>query len=84
MIMLKKVSTIKHPCEVDIATFFSSEPVASEPDNHCIPLYEVLEVPNEKGLVILVMPFLRYHDMPRFKSIGEVMEFFRQIFEVSL
>ncbi|KAJ3475559.1 hypothetical protein NLI96_g11760 [Meripilus lineatus] len=70
--------------EKEIATYFSTEPLASHPRNHCVPVYEVLRVPDAKGKddeVIIVMPLLRPFDDPRFKSVGEAVEFFRQIFE---
>lgn len=82
-VMLKRVSVIKHPDEVEITRYFSSEPLASHPRNHCIPLYDVLEPPDDPELVIIVLPYLRHYDSPRFKTVGETVEFFRQIFEVS-
>ncbi|KAL4244330.1 hypothetical protein ABKN59_010149 [Abortiporus biennis] len=38
--------------------------IAADPRNHCVPIYDVLKVPNTK-----------------FVSIGEAVEFFRQIIE---
>lgn len=80
---MKKISIVKHPAEVEITRYFSSEPLASHPRNHCVPLYDVLEPPDDSELLIIVLPFLRDYDSPRFKSIGEAVEFFRQVFEVS-
>ena len=82
IVMLKRIDRNVHPYEVDIGLYFSSEPLASHPKNHCIPIYEVLEIPNTHNEVILVMPCLREFDEPRMKSIGEAVEFFRQVFEV--
>ena len=82
IVMLKHIDRNVHPHEVEIGLYFSSEPLASHPKNHCIPIYEVLEIPNTHSEVILVMPFLREFDEPRMKSIGEAVEFFRQVFEV--
>ncbi|KAH7906825.1 hypothetical protein BJ138DRAFT_1071218 [Hygrophoropsis aurantiaca] len=80
-VTLKIISKSVHPYEVDIGQYFSSESVASDPANHCVPIYEVLEIPNEPDRVILVMPLLRLYDDPRFDTIGEVMECLRQLFE---
>ena len=69
-----------------LATYFSTEPLASHPRNHCVPVYEVLQVPDPTGdddEIIIVMPLLRPFYNPRFKSVGEAVEFFRQIFEVT-
>ncbi|KAI0071999.1 hypothetical protein K474DRAFT_1651740 [Panus rudis PR-1116 ss-1] len=80
-VVLKLVHQDVHPFEREISLFFSKEPYASHPRNHCVPIYEVLDVPDVETGFILVMPLLRPHDYPRMKSIGESVEFFRQIFE---
>ncbi|KAJ7256450.1 hypothetical protein B0H12DRAFT_1286187 [Mycena haematopus] len=68
--------------ELDIATWFSAEPQRSDPTNHCVPILRVLSDPKEPGWAIIVMPLLREYDKPRFDTVGEVVEFFKQIFEV--
>lgn len=80
--MLKRISKSVHPHEVEISKFFTSEPIASHPRNHCSPLYELLDPPGEPDHVILVTPFFRAFDDPPFDSVGEIVEFFRQAFEV--
>jgi len=80
-VSLKKVSLSRHPYEVEIGRFFSSEPLASDPRNHCVPIYDVLNVPDDDDICILVMPLLRANDSPRFQTVGEAVEFFRQLFE---
>ncbi|KDQ59039.1 hypothetical protein JAAARDRAFT_154270 [Jaapia argillacea MUCL 33604] len=81
MVALKKLSKRDHPYEVEIIQFLTSEPLASDPKNHCVPLYEVLQVPDEEDLVILVMPFARRFNNPRFDTFGEAISCFQQIFE---
>jgi hypothetical protein len=69
--------------EVDIIRYFSSEALTSDPRNHCISLLEVLEMENDPDYsMVIVMPFLRRVDSPRFDTVGEVVECLRQIFEV--
>lgn len=82
--MLKHVNRNVHPYEAEIGLYFSSEPLVSHPKNHCVPIYEVLDIPNSDNEIILVMPLLREYDDPRIKSVGEAVEFFRQVFEVRL
>lgn len=82
-VLLKKIKPSEHPYEAEIATFFSSGPLASDPKNHCAPIYEVLKVPDEDDRVLLVTPVLRGFNEPPFETIGEAVEFFGQIFEVS-
>ena len=72
-----------HPEEVNLACMFSSEPHASHPHNHCFRLYGVLDVPDEDGMVLMVMPLLSDFTDPKFETIGEFVSFVKQIFEVS-
>ncbi|KAJ6507312.1 kinase-like domain-containing protein, partial [Mycena vitilis] len=67
--------------EVEIGTFFSSSPLAEDPRNHCVPILEVLDVPDMEDCWIIAMPLLRIFDSPRFDTIGEAVDFFGQIFE---
>jgi hypothetical protein len=82
IVALKQIDERIHPHEADIAQSFSSEPFASDPTNHCTPVYEVLRNPDDQEHVLLVMPFLRRFDDPRFDTFGEAVECFRQLFEV--
>ncbi|KAF7311480.1 Protein kinase domain-containing protein [Mycena kentingensis (nom. inval.)] len=77
-VMLKVVSISTHPYEVDIARLFSS---ASSPRNHCIDIIEVLHDPKDADKKILVMPHLKPFHKPKFDTVGEVVDCFRQIFE---
>jgi len=81
-VFLKVIKKSVHPYEADIGLFFSSETLASDPRNHCVPIYEVLQLPDDDDKIILVMPLLREYYNPRFDTVGEVVEFFRQVFEV--
>ncbi|THU85928.1 hypothetical protein K435DRAFT_868768 [Dendrothele bispora CBS 962.96] len=55
------------------------------PHNHCVPVYEILQVPENDNTHLLVMPLLRdwlpyWGDAP-FDTVGEALGFVRQIFE---
>ncbi|KAJ6629474.1 hypothetical protein B0H10DRAFT_1939855 [Mycena sp. CBHHK59/15] len=63
-VMLKYIEREIHPYEVEIGTWFSQEPQASDPDNHCVPIFDVLDVPDIPGRQIIVMPLLRNYDKP--------------------
>ncbi|KII92692.1 hypothetical protein PLICRDRAFT_679064 [Plicaturopsis crispa FD-325 SS-3] len=80
-VSLKKLSKSVHPFEVDIGRYFTSEPLASDPRNHCAPFIEVLQVPDDDDLAVVVMPLLRYYDNPRFDTFGEAVDFFQQVIE---
>jgi hypothetical protein len=81
-VALKSIKPSVHPYEVEIGTYLLSEPLASDPKNHCVPIYEVLDVPDVDDTVILVMPFLRRYNLPPLQTFGESVDFFQQIFEV--
>ncbi|KAA1473369.1 hypothetical protein DENSPDRAFT_802484 [Dentipellis sp. KUC8613] len=67
--------------EVKINEYLSSGPRASDSRNHSAQVSQVLQVPDEPHMKILVMPFLRpFHD-PRFQTFGEAVAFFTQLFE---
>lgn len=81
-VMLKPVRKSTHPYEAEIGQFLSSGALASDPRNHCVPIIEVLQPPGE-GNLMLVMPMLRKYNDPAFETFDEVIDYFRQIFEVS-
>ena len=78
LVGLKKVSKSLHPFEAEIGNLFSSEPLSSDPDNHCVPIYDVLQVPGDDDSIIIVMPYLREYNSPRFETVGEAVDFFSQ------
>lgn len=80
-VMLKHISISRHPHEVEVGQLFSLNPLVSDPKNRCAPFYDVLRVPNDDDRVILVMPLLYGVENPPFQTVGEVVEFCRQIFE---
>lgn len=84
LVMLKRISKTDHPTEIPITRFFASEPMASHPRNHGVPLLDVLELPEDPDIAILVLPLLRPFSNPEMETVGEATEFFRQLFEVGL
>ncbi|KAJ7282659.1 hypothetical protein C8J57DRAFT_1499628 [Mycena rebaudengoi] len=78
-VALKKINKHINPYEVEIATFLTT--LKPGPTNHCVPILDVLHPPDDKSIAIIVMPLLRAYDEPNFDTIGEGVEFFRQIFE---
>ncbi|KAI0744020.1 hypothetical protein C8Q80DRAFT_1272622 [Daedaleopsis nitida] len=70
-----------HPHESEIALYLSSPPLSNDPRNHCCPTLDVLEDPLDDDQRLIVMPLLRMYDEPKFTTVGEAVEFFRQAFE---
>ncbi|KAJ3551154.1 hypothetical protein NM688_g4882 [Phlebia brevispora] len=81
MVMLKRITDATHPHELELTRYFSTEPIASHPRNHCIRLLEVFDVPDETGVHIMVLPLLRSFNSPSFKTVGEAVDCFSQVFE---
>ncbi|KAF8519868.1 kinase-like domain-containing protein [Hysterangium stoloniferum] len=80
-VALKVIWTDRRSDETRIGQLFSSPGLATDPRNHCVPIYEVMEGPNIEDMRLLVMPLLRSWLNPPFVTVGEAVEFFRQIFE---
>ncbi|KAF8471475.1 kinase-like domain-containing protein [Russula ochroleuca] len=78
-VMLKKVPIREGPYELQINRLFSTEPLYSNPRNHCVHLLDVIELPNEPP--ILVHPLLRPYHKPPLRTFGEFVTFFAQICE---
>ena len=60
----------------------SSQAFATDPQNHCVPIYETLRMPDDDDKTILVMPLLRSWYNPRLQTVGEAVDLFGQLFEV--
>ncbi|KAF9485466.1 hypothetical protein BDN70DRAFT_903039 [Pholiota conissans] len=82
-VMLKEVYAESHPGnqELEVSLYVQSEEQRKDPDNHCVHVYEVLDIPGDEHNVIIVMPLLCPFDFPRFDTIGECLDFFLQIFK---
>ncbi|KAA1477314.1 hypothetical protein DENSPDRAFT_844530 [Dentipellis sp. KUC8613] len=69
--------------EVGINRYLSSEPLTSDPRNHCAQALEIFTIPDapNQDVYIMVMPTLRPFDDPTFDTFGEAIAFFTQLFE---
>lgn len=79
-VILKSIWIDDGPQEVSILNYLSQKELVSMPDNHCVSVIEVLEVPNHENHHVVVMPLLRPFNDPPMRTIGEAVDFFRQIF----
>ena len=71
-----------HPYEAEIGQLFSTEPLASDPRNRCVPIYDVLQSSLDESTIFLVMLYLMRHQEVRFETVGEAVECLRQPCEV--
>ena len=79
-VALKKVAS--QSSELAFLQLFSSSELKDRPSNHCVPLYDVLPLLDDPDVSIIVMPYLVRFHTPAFETVGEVVDFFLQIFEV--
>ncbi|EIN06243.1 hypothetical protein PUNSTDRAFT_72931 [Punctularia strigosozonata HHB-11173 SS5] len=82
-VALKLIYPDDNPQVEDVIIKLGSEPLASDARNHCVPIYEILPLPDGNTARIIVMPLLRKYDNPRWDTIGEVVSCIQQIFEAS-
>ncbi|KAJ3856534.1 hypothetical protein EV368DRAFT_32205 [Lentinula lateritia] len=83
-VMLRRADPPSISDELEIGRLVSSKEFRSDAQNHCVPIYESLELPkaNEVGRkCIVVMPFLVPWDEVGFVTVGEVVDFCDQVFE---
>nr|GAT49096.1 predicted protein [Mycena chlorophos] len=78
-VVLKKIDQSLHPFELQLCEFLTG--LGKSRENHCLPLLGTLRPPENPNLVILVLPYMRRYNSPNFDTFGEVVEFFRQLFE---
>jgi hypothetical protein len=80
-VMLKMLPREEGPHELEINKLFSTEPLVSDPRNHCVRLLDVIELPNDPP--IIVHPLLRPFFDPPLQTYGEFVTFFSHACEVS-
>ena len=68
--------------EIIIGTRFSSPSLIADPRNHCVPILDIIPPKPGSDIAFIVMPLLREMITSPFETVGEAVEFFRQIFEV--
>ena len=82
VVSLKSVKKSSYAHEAEIAMSFGKEPLKLDPCNHCVRILDVLQDPHDEATCILTMPFLKKYFEPRFDTVGEAVDFFRQTLEV--
>lgn len=66
--------------ELKITQFLSS---MHDPQNHCVPILQVLPDPYDSKISLMVLPYLRPCNNPELQTIGEAIDFVDQSLEVS-
>ncbi|KIM39301.1 hypothetical protein M413DRAFT_196962 [Hebeloma cylindrosporum] len=78
-VVLKRIDTSTN--ELPLAMKLSSPDLRSDPRNHAVPILDVILIPGNDEIALLVMPFLMdFHDLP-FRRVGEVIEMVEQFLD---
>ncbi|VDC07537.1 unnamed protein product [Peniophora sp. CBMAI 1063] len=77
-VVMKIIDKHAHPEELNIARSFT--PLRDD-RNHCVPVWDFFDAPDDSARTIIVMPLLRKFDDPPFETVGEVVECVRQLLE---
>lgn len=65
--------------EIELGRHLASEELKSDPNNHAIPLLDVLEDEADPENAILVFPLLRRLDAPPVRSVREALDSFNRV-----
>jgi len=68
--------------ETRIAQMLSAKELRADPRNHCVPIIEVIDDPDDDSISYMVMPLLRNADSPPFQYVKEIVDFIDQVLEV--
>jgi hypothetical protein len=68
--------------EFRISMLLSSPEMRSDSQNNMVPIIDIIPVPGKDDYVLLVMPYLRVFDTPRFHCKAEIVEAIRQFLQV--
>jgi len=78
--MIKKIG--RNDQESLIAQMLSTPELREDPRNHCIPIIEVFDDPDNDSVSYMVMPLLRNASDPQFQYVKEIIDFVNQVLEV--
>ena len=68
--------------ESGIAQMLGSEAMRTDPRNHCVPVIEIFDDPDDDSVSYMVMPLLRNASNPPFQYVKEIIDFANQVLEV--
>nr|GAT48594.1 predicted protein [Mycena chlorophos] len=78
-VVFKRVLTSKP--ELGIHRYLNPPSLQAHPHNRTVPLLDIIPIPDDDDVVILVVPLLRIFDSPIFRHFREVVECLRQFLQ---
>jgi len=79
LVFIKKVG--RDDEESRIAQRLSTAVLREDPRNHCVPIIEVIDDPDDDSVSYMVMPLLRNASDPPFQYVKEIIDFVTQALE---
>lgn len=81
-VILKRVPSVESPHELMVNQFFSSQELAGRPDNHCVPMLDVVELQHFGCQQLMVFPHLLPFRRSQIRTFEEFVVFITQVCEV--
>ncbi|KAK0487589.1 hypothetical protein IW261DRAFT_1328703, partial [Armillaria novae-zelandiae] len=81
LVAMKIIRQKENPFELVIGTLLTSGEMSSDPLNHCVPILRTLPIPDQDGHVMIVMPYLQQWYHPKFRTVGEGVQFVSEMLE---
>lgn len=81
-VILKRVVLRKPHNELRVCQIFADPHTASLPQNYCLRLLDIVDIPNNPRECLIVLPLLLPFHIRPFETVGEAIEFFQQMFSV--
>lgn len=82
-VVIKLVKRAPASEEFEILKYFAEEPQRSNPRNKCICPLDILHPSDDAKHVMVIFPILRAYDSPQFDTVGEALDFIREMLEVT-
>ena len=68
--------------ELELLLRFSTTEMRVVPENHCVPVIDHFQPPDDFSITFIVTPYLRCPNKPNYDCADDFMEFVQQMFEV--
>ena len=82
LVWIRKLDT--DGLELALLLRFSTVEMRAIPENHCVPVVDHFQHPDDPSVTFIVSPYLRHSVSPPFECAEDVMDYMQQILEVGV
>ena len=82
LVWIRKLDTVSF--ELSLLRRFSTVEMRAIPENHCVPIVDNFQHPDDPSITFIVTPYLRHATSATFERAEDVMDFIQQILKVSV